>query len=356
MIDQYVSEAVELLKKLISTPSFSKEENNTADLLMGFLESRGCEVSRHKNNVIVRNTHFDSTKETILLNSHHDTVKPNARWSVDPFTPTVTGDKITGLGSNDAGGPLVSLIATFLYFNEERDITHNIILVASAEEEISGIEGIASVLPELPEISFGVVGEPTSLDLAIAEKGLMVLKCEAHGKAGHAAREEGTNAIQLALPDLEWFFTYRFDKVSEQLGPVKMTPTIIESGSAHNVVPNSCKFTVDVRTTDVYTNEEILEIIRQNVSCEIDPRSLRLQPSSINPNHPLVKAAEATGSKLYGSPTLSDQALMSFETVKIGPGDSARSHTADEYIYISEIAAGIQKYIDILTPILSTMK
>ena len=345
------SGAVELLKQLISTMSFSREEENTADILYDYLTGQGCTVERSRYNLITRNKHFDPARKTILLNSHHDTVKPNSKWTTDPFVPTLDGDKLTGLGSNDAGGPLVSLIHVFLHYYE-KDINYNLILAPTAEEEISGQNGIASILKDLPPIDFAIVGEPTMMDLAIAEKGLMVLECTSHGKAGHAARTEGENSIKNALPDLEWFFSYHFDKVSETLGPVKMTPTIINSGSAHNVVPELCHFTVDVRTTDVYTNEEILEIIQKNVSCDVDSRSLRLQPSKISLDHPFVQAAQNAGCKLYGSPTLSDQALMSYESCKIGPGDSARSHTADEYILISEIEAGIARYIEILDQLL----
>ncbi|HEY9116798.1 MAG TPA: M20/M25/M40 family metallo-hydrolase, partial [Roseivirga sp.] len=280
-------------------------------------------------------------------NSHHDTVKPNAGYSKDPFKAIIEEDKLYGLGSNDAGGCLVSLIATFLHFYEE-EMPYNIILLASAEEEISGKNGVALALPELGEIDFGIVGEPTLMQMAVAEKGLMVLDCSVKGKAGHAARDEGENAIYKALPIIDWFKTFHFEQESEWLGPIKMSVTQVNSGTQHNVVPDLCQFVVDVRTTDVMSNQEVLEFIQRSVNCEVVARSTRLNPSSIPADHPIVKAGESLEMSKYGSPTLSDQALMPFPSLKLGPGDSARSHTADEYIYLKEIEEGIELYIELL--------
>ena len=342
------SDALGLLKSLIATPSFSKEESETAALITAFLESKGVKAERKANNVWALNRHFDAAKPTVLLNSHHDTVKPNPGYTRDPFLPEVIDGKLYGLGSNDAGGPLVSLIAAFLYYNERTDLKYNVILAASAEEEISGREGIERVWDALPKIDFAIVGEPTLCDMATAEKGLMVLDCTVKGVPGHAAREEGVNAIYLALPDIEWFRTYSFPRVSTTLGAMKMSVTIIQSGSQHNVVPSECKFTVDVRVTDEYTLEEALQIIREHVKCEVVPRSLRMRSSGIADDHPIVKAAAKHGLKQYGSPTTSDQALIPVPSVKIGPGDSARSHSANEFIYVDEIAQGIGTYIKLL--------
>jgi acetylornithine deacetylase len=316
------------------------------------LQERGVRTHRKLNNVWAYNLHFDATKPTILLNSHHDTVKANLGYTRDPHLPSVEGDKLYGLGSNDAGGCLVSLIATFLYFYAQQDLSYNLCMAATAEEEISGVNGIECILPELGELDFAIVGEPTLMNLAVAERGLLVLDCTAHGKAGHAAREEGDNAIYKALKAIDWFQHYRFSKVSELFGPLKMSVTIINAGSQHNVVPAVCTFTVDVRVTDAYTNEEVLKIIRNNVDCEVKPRSTRLKPSSIAITHPFVQAGIALGRTTYGSPTTSDQALLSIPSVKIGPGDSARSHMADEYIFVNEIAEGIQLYIEILKPVI----
>jgi acetylornithine deacetylase len=282
------------------------------------------------------------------LNSHHDTVKPNAGYTLDPFSPIEKDGKLYGLGSNDAGGALTSLIATFLYFYEMPNLAYNIVLAATAEEEISGKNGIACILPELGNLEFAIVGEPTLMQLAVAEKGLMVIDCISHGKSGHAAREEGENAIYKAMNDIVWFRTYRFPKVSEWLGKVKMSVTIIQAGTQHNVVPDTCKFTVDVRVTDCYRNEEIIEIIKENVKCEVVPRSVRLTPSSISMSHPIVQMGLQLGRKPYGSPTTSDQALLNIPSLKLGPGDSARSHTADEFIYLHEIEAGITLYVKML--------
>jgi len=342
-------EAIGLLKKLIATPSFSKEEENTADIIERFLDSKGVKTKIHLNNVWAVNKYSDETRPTILLNSHHDTVKPNKGYTLDPFSPIEKDGKLFGLGSNDAGGPLVSLIATFLYYHDRPNLKYNLIIAATAEEEISGHNGIEALLPRLHKIDFGIVGEPTQMQMAVAEKGLMVLDCVAHGKAGHAAREEGENSIYKAIKDIEWFNTYHFDKVSEQLGPVKMSVTVIETeNKAHNVVPAHCRFVVDIRINELYSFTDVLDIIKSNVQCELQPRSTRLRSSSIALDHPLIKAGAKLGRNYYGSPTTSDKALMDFPTLKMGPGDSARSHTANEYIYTYEIKSGIELYIQLL--------
>ena len=340
--------AINLLEQLVGVPSFSREEEKTAAIIEGFFKQRNIQTERKGNNVWARNKHFSATKPTILLNSHHDTVQPNPGYTRDPFGASIEEGKLFGLGSNDAGGPLTSLIATFLHFYPQQDLKYNLIIAATAEEEISGTGGIESIWPLLPQIDFAIVGEPTLCNMAVAEKGLMVLDCVSKGKSGHAAREEGVNAIYEALTDIEWFRNFRFPKSSPALGDIKMTVTIINAGKQHNVVPAECTFTVDVRVTDMYSLEEALEIIRKNVNCEVRPRSLRMQPSGIDNKHRIVKAAEKLGLTLYGSPTTSDQALIPVPSVKIGPGDSARSHTADEFIYISEIVKGIDTYIALL--------
>ena len=346
-------EVIELLKKLIAIQSFSKEEDKTARLIHQFLSAHQVEVNLDLNNVWGRNMYFDSEKPTIILNSHHDTVRPNSQWKRDPFTATVEDNILYGLGSNDAGGALVSLLATFLHFYQQPDLNYNLIYAATAEEEISGSNGLEHLLPSLGKLDLGIVGEPTGMDMAVSEKGLVVLDCLVHGKAGHAARSTGTNAITKALKDLEWFDTYEFKLQSKYLGPVKMTITVINAGSQHNVIPEICEFTVDVRTTDQYSNQEVVDLIRHHVSCEVTPRSLRLNPSGIPEDHPVVVAGEKTGSMLFGSPTSSDQALIKFPSVKIGPGLSERSHTADEHINLDEIRLGIDRYIKILDQLLT---
>jgi acetylornithine deacetylase/succinyl-diaminopimelate desuccinylase-like protein len=340
--------ATDLLHQLISIPSFSKEEDKTAGLIYNFLNYHHIPAKRKGNNVWAINQHFDESKPTLLLNSHHDTVKPNPAYTRDPFSPSVESGKLFGLGSNDAGGPLVSLIATFFYLYLREDLKYNLVLAATAEEEISGTGGIELIWDELPKIDCAIVGEPTLMDMAVAEKGLMVLDCIAYGKAGHAAREEGVNAIYESLKDIEWFRTYEFPKVSESLGEVKMSVTVIHAGQAHNQVPSECKFTVDVRVTDAYSLEEILETIKKNVTCEVAPRSLRLRSSGIPKEHALYKTGEKLGIPFYGSPTTSDQALIPVPSIKLGPGDSARSHSADEFIYLQEIEHGIEGYIKLI--------
>jgi acetylornithine deacetylase len=347
------SEAIGLLKRLIATPSFSKEEDNTADLIDQFLEKRGVKTRIHLKNIWAVNKFYDENKPTILLNSHHDTVKPNKGYTMDPFSPVEKEGKLFGLGSNDAGGALVSLIAAFLYFYSKADLKYNLLIAATAEEEISGSNGVEALLAHLGKIDCAIVGEPTEMQMAVAERGLMVLDCTAYGKAGHAARNEGENAIYKALKDIDWFRCYNFPKVSELLGPVKMSTTVIETeNKAHNVVPAECKFVVDVRVNELYSFEDVVKIIKENVQSEIRPRSSRLRSSAIALDHPLVKSGLNLGRSYYGSPTTSDKALMPFPALKMGPGDSARSHTANEYIYIDEIKKGIELYIDLLGQIL----
>jgi len=350
-LDYLYGEALTLLRDLIGLPSFSKEEDKTAQRIQEFFSKFQIPAQHQGNNIWARNQYFDPALPTILLNSHHDTVKPNPGWTKDPFTPELAEDKLIGLGSNDAGGPLVALLATFLYFYPQQNLSYNFVVAATAEEEISGFNGLESILPVLGSLEFAIVGEPTNMQLAVAEKGLMVLDCVAHGTAGHAAREEGDNAIYRAIRDIEWFQTFRFPKVSQYLGPVKMSVTIINAGSQHNVVPETCCFTVDVRITDVYTHEEVLDIIKQHVLAEVKPRSMRLRSSRIALDSPIVQAGLALGRQPYGSPTSSDQALLHLPSLKIGPGDSARSHTADEFIYLSELKEGIAIYIQMLSQV-----
>ncbi len=315
---------------------------------MGFFKHHSMEAHRKENNVWSVNKHFDPAKPTILLNSHHDTVKPNPAYTRNPFSADVEDGKLYGLGSNDAGGPLVSLIATFFYYYNTPNLKYNLLMAATAEEEISGTNGIELIWNDLPKIDCAIVGEPTLTEIASAEKGLLVLDCVSKGKAGHAAREEGVNAIYESLKDIEWFRTYQFPKVSDTLGKIKMSVTVIHAGQAHNQVPADCKFTVDVRATDAYTLEELLATVTQHVSCEVTPRSLRLRPSGIADSHPLIQSAKAIGKKLYGSPTTSDQALIPAPSIKMGPGDSARSHSADEFIHTREVESGIDSYITLL--------
>ncbi|WP_421773040.1 M20 family metallo-hydrolase [Gracilimonas sp.] len=346
-INQLTEQAIVLLKELISLQSYSGEEDKTADLLSGVLKEYGFDPQRKGNNVWAWSGEVDPKKTSIMLNSHHDTVKATSKWTKDPFTPTLEDDKLYGLGSNDAGGPLVSLLATFLYLSQKEQ-PYNLVFLASAEEETSGKNGVPIVLPELPDIDFAVVGEPTSMDLAIAERGLIVLDCVSHGQSGHAARNEGENALYKSMNDIDWFRSYKFEKVSNILGPVNMTVTMIEAGSQHNVVPDECRFVVDIRPNEFYTNEEVVEIIRKHVDCEVHPRSMNLNASGIDLNHPLVKRAKEMEIKTYGSKTMSDQVHMPFNSVKIGPGDTRRSHTSDEYIELDEIREGIKTYIELL--------
>lgn len=346
-MDEVFYDAVDLLKEMIGKPSLSREEGEVADLVGRYLAQKGTTPSRKGNNIWVVSPDFDEQKPTILLNSHIDTVKPVSGWTKDPFNPEVEGDFLYGLGSNDAGASMVSLLHAFLVLTQ-RIQPYNLVFVASAEEEVSGKGGIESVLPELPEIAFAVVGEPTEMHPAVAEKGLMVLDCTAHGKSGHAARNEGDNAIYKATTDIEWFQTYRFPKSSEMLGDVKMSVTMIQAGTQHNVVPDKCTFVVDIRSNELYSNSEIFEIVSSKIQSEAKARSFRLNSSRIDLHHPFVERTKMIGKMPYGSPTLSDQALMPFPSVKIGPGKSSRSHTADEYIRLSEIREAIELYVRLL--------
>lgn len=341
------SEAIALLKQLISTPSFSKEEDGTAALIEQFLSSKGAIPQRQGNNVWAFAFPYRPHLPTIWLNSHHDTVKPNSGYTQDPFSPIERDGKLFGLGSNDAGGPLVAMIATFCYFIG-KELPFNLLLVASAEEEISGSNGISSLLGILPPAELVLVGEPTQLKLAIAEKGLLVLDASITGKAGHAAREEGINAIYLALADLEKVKNYKFAKVSPFLGPTKVSCTVIQAGDQHNMVPEICRYVLDVRVNELYTHEEVLEELNKVLSASLVPRSMRLRSSCLPEGHALHEVGKSLGLETFGSPTLSDQALIPYPSAKIGPGDSARSHTADEFIYLREIQEGITRYIKIL--------
>ena len=342
-------DALALLRELITIPSFSKEEENTAKAITRFLEERGVTVEQAGYNIIAKNKYFNEDLPTLLLNSHHDTVKPNKSYTLDPFTPVEKDGKLFGLGSNDAGGPLVSLIATFLYFHDRNDLAYNVVLAASAEEEISGFNGIELALKHLPKISCAIVGEPTKMNLAVAERGLLVLDAVAKGRSGHAARNEGENALYKAMQDIQLLSGPIFTRESDLLGPVKTTVTVIETDNkAHNVVPDSCKFVIDVRVNEQYTFEEVLAELENKLQSEIKPRSLRMRSSMIPLDHPLVKGGVAMGREVYGSPTTSDKALMPFPALKMGPGDSARSHTADEFIYVDEIQQGITLYIKLV--------
>ncbi|WP_346236244.1 M20 family metallo-hydrolase [Niabella insulamsoli] len=346
-------QAVRLLKQLIETPSFSRSEEQTAQLILSYLKEQGVEAELSGYNVIAKNKLFDAGKPTVLLNSHHDTVKPNPNYTLNPFEAVEKEGKLYGLGSNDAGGCLVSLLATFVYFFDRPNLKYNIMLVASAEEEISGYNGIEAVVKILPPIDFAIVGEPTLMQMAVAERGLMVLDATAHGKAGHAARNEGENAIIKALKDIDWFHRYQFAKVSPLLGANKMSVTVIETeNKAHNVVPAVCKYVVDVRVNELYSFEEVIAEIQKHIQSEIAPRSTRLRSTSIEVEHPIIQAGLKMGKTMYGSPTTSDKALMPFPALKMGPGDSARSHTADEFIYLEEIENGIKDYIEILKKIM----
>lgn len=352
MISQLKSEALTLLKKLISTQSFSKEEDETALLIEQYFASQNIELERSNNNIWAKNKYFDSSKPTILLNSHHDTVKPNKGYSRDPYHAEIKDGKLFGLGSNDAGGCLVSLMSLFTYFYNQKNLKYNLILLASAEEENSGDGGIRSIISLLPEIDFAIVGEPTLMQLAIAEKGLLVLDCYAQGQAGHAAHGLGDNSIYKAMEVIKWIETYEFPKISDTLGRIKMTVTQINAGNQHNVIPATCHFVVDIRVTDQYSNREVLDIIKQHVDVEVKERSLNLNSSSISKSHDIVKAGIKLGREVYGSPTLSDQSNLNCPSLKLGPGDSHRSHTADEFIYVNEIEDGIEIYIDLLKEIL----
>ncbi|WP_075559354.1 M20 family metallo-hydrolase [Parabacteroides timonensis] len=341
-------EAIDTLKGMISRPSFSRDEAAVADYLQQTWQSAGHTVHRKGNNLWIVSPGFDLNKPTLLLNSHIDTVKPASGWTKDPFNPEESEDeKLYGLGSNDAGASVVSLYTAFTQLIGKEQ-AYNLIFLASCEEEVSGKNGLESALADLPPIAFAVVGEPTGMQPAVAEKGLMVLDCVSIGKAGHAARNEGINAISLAMKDIEWFHTYQFPEKSDFLGPVKMSVTIIHAGTQHNVVPDRCEFTVDIRTNEFYPNEKLFELIKEQVGCEVKARSFRLNSTRTALDHPFVKRAVMMGKEPFGSPTLSDQALMPFPSVKIGPGNSARSHAADEYIGLMEIREAIDTYVRLL--------
>ena len=345
--EQYVSDAVELLKKLIATPSVSRNEKDAADIMEQTIRSYGFEPQREANNLWIIDPHYDESRPTLLLNAHIDTVKPVASWSRDSFSPDVEDDMLYGLGSNDCGGGLCSLLQIFRMLTEKPQ-SYNLIYLASAEEEVSGKDGITRALPLLPHIDLAIVGEPTGMNPAVAEKGLMVLDVIAHGKSGHAARNEGVNAIYEALDDMRWIRDYKFEKVSEFLGPTKMTLTVVNAGTQHNVIPDKCTMLVDIRTNEFYDNEEVYEFICQHLKSEVKAHSFRLKSSRIDPEHPLIRKCVAMGMKPFGSPTLSDQALMHFPSFKLGPGESSRSHSANEFIRISEISDAIAKYETLL--------
>ena len=345
--EQYVSDAVQLLKKLIATPSVSRNEKDAADIMEQTIRSYGFEPQREANNLWIIDPHYDESRPTLLLNAHIDTVKPVASWSRDPFSPDVEDGVLYGLGSNDCGGGLCSLLQIFRMLTEKPQ-SYNLIYLASAEEEVSGKDGITRALPLLPHINLAIVGEPTGMNPAVAEKGLMVLDVIAHGKSGHAARNEGVNAIYEALDDMRWIRDYKFEKVSEFLGPTKMTLTVVNAGTQHNVIPDKCTMLVDIRTNEFYDNEEVYELIRQHLKSEVKAHSFRLKSSRIDPEHPLIRKCVAMGMKPFGSPTLSDQALMHFPSFKLGPGESSRSHSANEFIRISEIRDAIAKYETLL--------
>jgi len=344
-MDEYIN----LLKSLISVQSFSKNEQDAANLIRQFLDHHKVTFNFKVNNTWVKNLHWVEGLPVILLDSHIDTVKPASGYTRDPFSADIDEDILYGLGSNDAGGSLVTLLAVFMHFYQKENLPFNLIYAASAEEEISGTNGLASILDEIGPFDLAIVGEPTQMKMAIAEKGLMVLDCTAHGKSGHAAREEGENAIYKAIADIDKLRNFRFEKISDILGAVKLSVTMINAGTQHNVVPDKCTFVVDVRTNEYYPNQDALKIINEVIESEVQARSLRLNSSAIAIDHPIVQRCIKLGISYYGSPTTSDQAVIPYPSVKIGPGDSARSHTADEYILISEIEEGFRIYIELLT-------
>lgn len=349
LYEPYFQDAIQFLQQLIAIPSFSKEEGATADCIVNFLHTKNIITDRIGHNIIARNKYYSKEKKSLLLNSHHDTVKPNKNYTRDPFHPVIEDGKLYGLGSNDAGGALVSLLATFLYFHDHANLPYNIIFIASAEEEISGKNGIELALTLAEDIEAAIVGEPTQMQMAVAERGLMVVDCEAKGIAGHAARKEGKNALYKAITDIQWIQSYQFDKASDLLGETSMSVTVIETDNKqHNVVPASCRFVIDVRCNELYTFEEIIDLLKKNMKSDVMPRSMRLRSTSIPISHPLVQAGISLGRSYYGSPTTSDKALMPFQSLKMGPGDSARSHTADEFIHLDEIREGIQLYVEML--------
>ena len=344
---RYTNDAVELLSELISTPSVSRDEKAAADVLQRKIKEWRLPCKRIGNNLIVAKR-LSKKKPTMLLNAHIDTVKPVETWTRDPFVPTIEDGKLYGLGANDCGGGLVSLLQVYRILSEEKDIPYNIIYVASSEEEVSGQNGFSAVLPELPPIDVAIVGEPTGMNPAIAEKGLMVIDGVAHGKSGHAARNEGVNAINEVLDDLQWLRDYQFRKVSPFLGETRATVTVVHAGTQHNVIPDKVEFVIDVRTNEYYQNEFVFAFLQKHMKSELKARSFRLHSSFFPENHPLIKRCKRMRMKPYGSPTLSDQALMPFPSFKLGPGESSRSHTADEYIEIDEIHNAIKTYVKLI--------
>lgn len=349
-MENLFDKAVNLLKALIAIPSFSKEEDTTASLIRQWFENNGIQCERIANNVIARNIYFDIAKPTILLNSHHDTVKPAKGYTNDPFSPIIEDGKLYGLGSNDAGGPLVALMAAFVHFYNAENLPFNLIMAATAEEEISGVNGISAVLDKMGAVNAAIVGEPTLMQMAVAERGLLVVDALSTGVSGHAARSEGVNAIYKAMENIAWIRQYKFEKVSTFLGPVSMNVTsVFTENKAHNVVPDICSFTIDIRLNELYSHEEVMAILSEHLEASIAARSMRLRSSVIDATHPLVVSGTKLGLTSYGSPTLSDKALMPFPALKLGPGDSARSHTANEFIYLNEIKEGIQTYIALLS-------
>ena len=340
--------AIELLQELISIQSFSGEEHHTAEAIEAWFEDFDIPFQRENNNVIAKNKYWDNNKPTLLLNSHHDTVRPNKAYTRDPFVPQIEDGKLYGLGSNDAGGALVSLMATFTYFYDSANLNHNLLMVASAEEENAGPKSLRALLPTLLKIDVAIVGEPTLMQLAIAEKGLVVFDAVVKGTPSHAAHPNEDNSIYKTIEVLDWFKSYKFEKVSEALGAVKLTVTQINAGSQHNVVPAHTDLVIDVRVNDCYSNKEVADILKTKAPCELQERSLRLNSSSIDKNHPLVQSGIKLGRDTYGSPTLSDQAALTCQSMKLGPGDSPRSHSADEFIYVNEIEEGIDLYIKLL--------
>ena len=345
MITELSEKAKQLLIDLINTPSFSGEEDGTANLIEVFFKNQGVIYQRDQHNVWAVNEDFDKEKPSILGNSHHDTVKPNKGYTREPHKAAIEEGKIFGLGSNDAGGCLVSLMATFCHFYSKKNLNYNLILLASAEEENSGKNGIRSMVPKLPEINFAIIGEPTLMNLAIAEKGLLVLDCHAHGTAGHAAHSRGDNSIYKAMKAIQWFESFKLPRISATLNDTKMTVTQIDAGSQHNVVPATCHFVVDIRVNDLYSNKEVLDLVKEHVDVEVKERSLNLNSSSIAKDHEVVLSGISIGREVYGSPTLSVQSNLSCPSFKLGPGDSLRSHTADEFIYENEIDEGIDRYL-----------
>lgn len=352
-LEKLTNEAISLLKRLIETPSFSSEEDQTAVLIENWFKQFKIPFQRTKNNVWSNNKYFDETKPTLLLNSHHDTVKPNSAFTKNPFEANVENGKLFGLGSNDAGGCLVSLMATFTYFFYQKNLKYNLVIVASAEEESSGEDGLNSMLSIIPKIDVAIIGEPTLMNLAVAEKGLVVFDAVVEGTASHAAHPNNNNPIYKTIEVLQWFKNFRFEKTSSTLGDVKMTVTQINSGEQHNVVPAHVDLVIDVRVNDAYTNQEIATILQKNAPCtKIIPRSLKLNSSAISVDHELVKAGIEIGRKTYGSPTLSDQSVLTCQSLKLGPGDSTRSHSADEFIYLAEIEEGIAIYVELLEKVI----